>query len=59
MSVKWYRGCIVTPAELGFLIQFPSGSKVLIEDARSFADCLNWIERQLARLAIQRVTGGR
>lgn len=57
MSNKWYRGCTITPAELGFLIQFTSGNKVLIKDAKSFADCQNWIDRQLAHLAIERVFG--
>jgi len=57
MSNKWYRGCIITPQELGFLIQFPSGAKVLIKDAKSFQDCQNWIDRQLAHLAIERALG--
>lgn len=57
MSNKWYRGCIITPTELGFLIQFPSGNKVLIKDAKFFADCHNWIDRQLAHLAIERLFG--
>lgn len=59
MSNNWYRGCIVVTAELGFLIQFPSGAKVLIKDARSFVDCQNWIDRQLARLAIEKVYRGK
>lgn len=59
MSVKWYLSCIITPAELGFFIQFPSGNQVLIKDAQSFADCPKWIDRQLARLAIQRVIRGK
>ncbi len=57
MLNKWYRGCIITPQQVGFLIQFPSGAKVLIKDARSFEDCLKWIDRQLAHLAIERVFG--
>lgn len=55
MLSKSYRSCTITPQKRGFLIQFPSGNKVLIEDARSFKDCQNWIERQLALLAIQKV----
>ncbi len=54
MSIKWYRGCIITPQALGLLIQFPSGAKVLIKDAKSFADCLKWIDRQLAYSAIEK-----
>lgn len=54
MSNKWYQGCIIVPADLGFLIQFPSGNKVLIKNASSFADCRNWIDRQLAHWAIEK-----
>jgi hypothetical protein len=55
MSNKWYQGCIITPAKLGFLIQFRSGNKVVIKDAKSFEDCHNWIDRQLAHLAIEQM----
>jgi hypothetical protein len=57
MSNKWYRGCIIAPQQVGFLIQFPSGNKVLIKDALSFADCQKWIDRQLAHLAIKKALG--
>lgn len=57
MLSKSYRDCTITPQALGFLIQFPSGAKVLIKDAQSFNDCQNWIDRQLAHLAIERVFG--
>jgi len=57
MSIKYYRGCSLTPQEVGFLIQFPSGNKVLIKDAKSFEDCQKWIDRQLAHLAIEKALG--
>lgn len=55
MLSKSYRSCTITPQKVGFLIQFTSGDKVLIKDACSFADCHNWIDRQLAHWAIERV----
>ncbi|MEG3920712.1 MULTISPECIES: hypothetical protein [unclassified Microcoleus] len=57
MLSKSYRDCTITPQDLGFLIQFPSGAKVLIKDAKSFEDCQKWIDRQLAHLAIEKALG--
>ncbi len=57
MLSKDYRGCTITPQALGFLIQFPSGDKVVIKDGLSFEDCQKWIDRQLAHLAIEKAFG--
>ncbi|MCC3535597.1 MAG: hypothetical protein JGK03_15600 [Microcoleus sp. PH2017_25_DOB_D_A] len=56
-----YRGCTIIKKARGreFLIQFPSGDWALIKDATSFKDCETWIDRQLARLAILKVVGGK
>jgi hypothetical protein len=59
MSVKSYRNCLISQTELGFLILFESGNKVLIKDAKSFADCFFWIDRQVAHLVIQKVLCGK
>ena len=59
MSIKSYKNCLITQKELGFLIEFYSGNKVLIKDAKSFLDCFGWIDRQTAHLAIQKVLGGK
>lgn len=53
--IKGYRGYTITCAEIGFLIQFPSGDLILIKDALTFRECQNWIDRQLALLAISRI----
>ena len=58
MSSKSYPNCSLTPQEVGLLIQFPSGNKVLIKDAKSFGDCQQkWIDRQLVHLAIEKALG--
>lgn len=54
MLIKSYRYCTITPQALGLLIQFLFGAKVLIKDAKSFEDCQNWIDRQLAHLAVEK-----
>lgn len=59
MSNKSYRGCPIVPAELEFSIEFPLGNKSLIKDAKFFADCRNWSDRQLARLAILKILQGK
>jgi hypothetical protein len=59
MSIKSYKSCLITQTELGFLIEFSSGNKVLIKDAKSFLDCFGWIDRQIAHLAIQKALGGK
>ncbi|MEG4406992.1 hypothetical protein [Microcoleus sp. MON2_D5] len=57
MLSKSHQNCIIIPQERGFLIQFFSGAKVLIKDAKSFADCQKWIDRQLTHLAIEKGFG--
>ncbi|MEG4197351.1 hypothetical protein QUA45_03560 [Microcoleus sp. Pol12A5] len=57
MLSKSYQDCIITPQEVGFLVQFISGGKVLIKDAHFFEDCENWIDRQLTHLTIEKALG--
>jgi len=57
MLIKSSRNSTITPHEVGFLIQFLSGNKVLIKDAKSVENCQKWIDRQLANLAIEKAFG--
>ena len=59
MSNKSYWGCTIVPAKLEFSIEFSSGNKALIKDAKFFADCCNLIDRQLAHLAILKILQGK
>ena len=57
MLSKSYKNCILTPEKVGFLIQFVSGAKVLIDNTQSFKDCLKWLDRQLPYLVIEKGFG--
>jgi hypothetical protein len=57
MLSKSYQNCTLAPQKVGFLIQSLWGNKVVIKDAKFFADYPKWIDRQLAHYAIEKAFG--
>jgi hypothetical protein len=55
--ILYYRGCTINnhEKEQGLVIITPAQQKLWIKDAVSFDECKVWIDRNLVKLAIDRV----
>ena len=54
-KIIYYRGCHITnnhDKKVGFMIISPTKQAVYMKDAVTFEQCKEWIDRQLACLAI-------
>lgn len=51
----FYRGCSIQNEKQRYLIVTPAQTKISTKNAESFEDCKNWIDRQLAHWAIEKL----